>query len=942
MIKNRYFSRKPKKDILSVVYFTQLLLSLQTGADVQQIRRLMRHMWLRYGIAVMLIACLSVASYFIVINLNFLNENNGALVQTSARQLTLAELAGRLSARLTLPIKETERNVTRERLRQTLDELVNQHLALRDGKIEGSQIPAAVEIFSSAPYMLNQRFLTFQSLGQRLVGVAQFATGDTLVADVEQIFAATDDLVPALRALSKVYEEAGVGKIYRVIEIETYVALGTLLVLVLEIVWIFRPTIGRVRQTALFLQQQATLSQNIVATTQAFVIGLNNQGRIVLFNRYSEDKTGWYYQEVKGIDFAQHFLLPEQRSTFLALSAELSRTRNVGEYEATCMTRTGEVLAVRWHFTPVFDPESGQPLLLLVTGADLTDLKAAAHSLEAALDAARLLGERLHEEVVHAAQLQRSLLPSPEIVLPGVAGSAILTTCTEVGGDYYDYYCVDGHYAVVIVADASGHGVAAGSLVSCAKIAVHHLSERGETDPARILGFINHALLTSTHESMFMTMGCLCLDTATGLLRYASAGHVFPYVHRQNAEHSVWQEVESVGVPLGRVADADYQNTTLEIQPGDRLFLYTDGLVEERSPTGEMLGFDHLEKILSEYGSMSCDETVYWIQNALEQHCGSAALSDDVTLLVLDFTHFCMGDETALVSAPTGKNALLHLSDAAYRQGGNLVDSYVARQYVVFLAEQSFTDLLPRFCMDGIRRVLPVEAAVSQALGLPKLLAQHHLVANEDLYRLVGKCTVQRQFPLSHSDEKDFIKMEIAGLLQSQAQVSAEHSETLLLVIDELIENALYAAPRDFSNQPLYLKASEREVSYSEGIQLDFALNDLWLGLMVTDLWGTLTPEVFLRRLALNDQLRGLEAGIGGAGLFMTWKLSDYLQIRVFPHRKTQVTVLWYLGQALEIENMSGFQFLYHTEADEYCELNEQETEVETILSKEAYVEALC
>ncbi|MFZ2727518.1 MAG: SpoIIE family protein phosphatase [Methylococcaceae bacterium] len=938
----RYFSKKIKNDISSIVDFTQLLLPLQTNADVQQIRQLTKHLWLRYGIAVTLIAGLSVTSYLIVINLNFLNENNGALVQTSARQLTLVEQAGRLSTRLTLPIAETERNVTRERLRQIIDELANQHAVLRDGKIEGSQLPLAMEIFVNEPYRLNQRFLVFQSLVQRLLDMTQFASGDTLVADIEQLFVATDDLAPALRALSKVYEEAGVSKIYRAIEIETYVALGTLLVLVLEIVWIFRPTIGRVRKTAVFLQQQAALSQNIVATAQAFVMGLDNQGRIVLFNRYSEYKTGWSYQDIMGSDFAQYFLPQEQHARFLRLRAELAKAQNVEEFESTFVTRTGSILAVRWHFTPVCDPESGRTLLLMVTGVDLTDLKAAALSLEAALNETRTLSERLHEEVTHAARLQRSLLPPPQIMLPGVTGSAILTTCTEVGGDYYDYYSVDGHYAVVIVADASGHGVAAGSLVSCAKIAVRHLSEHGETDPARILSFINHALLTSTHESMFMTMGCLCLDSATGLLRYASAGHVFPYLRSKDAEHFIWQAIENVGVPLGRVAEAEYQNTTLEMQLGERLFLYTDGLVEERSPTGEQLGFEQLEKILDDYGTMSCDETVYWIQNVLEQHCGSVALSDDVTLLVLDFSCYCTGDEGALVNAPADKDTLLRLSDETYRLGGNLVDSYVARQYVVFLAKQPFTDLLARFCLDGIRRVLPIDASVSQVLGLPKLLAQHHLAASEDLYRLMGKCSLQRQFPLSHSDEKEFIKMEIAGLLQSQVQISREHADTLLLLVDELIENALYAAPRDLSNQPLYLKASEREVSYSEGIQLDFALNDEWLGLMVTDLWGTLTPEVFLRRLALNEQLRGLQAGVGGAGLFLTWKLSDYLQIRVLPRRKTQVTVLWHLGQALELDNVSGFQFLYHTETDEYCELNKQDVELETILNKDAYMEALC
>lgn len=878
-------------------------------------------MWLRYGLAVALIAGLSVASYLVVIDLNLLNENSGHLVRASARQLTLVEHIGRLALRLTLPLENSERVAIQERLRRAIEELAAQYAALGDGGIEGSRTPGATAVFTDPLHGLNTRLPAFRELALQLAGEAEFAGNEALAADAERLSLAADDLAPALRALVKVYEEAGVGKTYDIIETETYVALVILLVLGLEVLLIFRPVIGRVRRTALLLQQQALFSQNTLATTQAFVVGLDAQGRIVIFNRYSEEKTGWPSQEAVGADFAGHFLPAEHRAAFMALSRELFGERRNAEYEAPCLARAGEPLTVRWRLTAVRDPADGRPVLLLATGVDLTDIRASAQRLEAALHEARRLGERLREEVAHAAELQRSLLPAPDIHLPGVNGVALLTTCTEVGGDYYDYYGVDGRHAVVIVADASGHGVAAGTLVSSAKIAARQMAERGEIDPARVLAFINRALLASTHESMFMTMACLCLDSATGLLHYASAGHVFPYIHTRDGG---WRTLEVSGVPLGRVADAEYQSLTLPLEVGDRVFLYTDGLVEERSPAGEIFGFERLERLLREYGAMGCDEAAHWLHHALEQHRGAPAPSDDVTLLVLDHTHRTEGHETASVSTLAAGGALVRLTDAAYRRGGALPDAHVSRQCLVFLAREPFADLLPRFCRDGIRRVLPEDAPAPRALGLPRLLAQRHTAMAEDLYRLVGKCTVQRQFPLSHSDEKAFIGMEIAALLESQPRIGAEHAETLRLVMDELIENALYGAPRDPAGRPLYAKAEPRDIAGFEGIRLDLALNEEWLGVMVTDAWGTLTPAVFLRRLALGHQLRGLTAGAGGAGLFLAWRLSDYCQIRVFPRRKTQVTVLWHLSQVPDPDAAPGFQFLYHTETDESCPLDEQ------------------
>lgn len=908
-------SPRATQEAAPLVDVAELIAALQAaGAARFNLRQLVRHMWLRYGLAVALILALSVVSYAVVINLNLLNETSVHLLQASARQLTLTESIGRAALRLTLPLENGERVAAQSRLRQMIEDSTAQYRILRDGAIDGSQTPAAQAIFGQAPYRLNQRLPALLDLALQLAGEVEFAGNEAVTADAARLSLAVDDLVPALQALVKVYEEGGVGKTYDIIETETYVTLGILVILALEVLLIFRPMIGRVRQTALLLQRQALLSQNTLATTQAFVVGLDQRGRIIVFNRYSEQKTGWPQSGLIGTPFAERFLPAAERARFAALCADLLNARRDAEYEAPCATQSGESLSVRWHLTAVRDPANDQPLLLLATGVDLTDIRAATQRLAMALDETRALSERLREEVAHAAQLQRSLLPPPEVHLPGMRGMAMLTTCTEVGGDYYDYYSVDERYAVVVIADASGHGVAAGSLVSSAKIAVRQMAERGETDPARLLGFINRALLASTHESMFMTMGCLCLDGATGLLSYASAGHVFPYCHTQAGG---WQPLEAYGVPLGRVADAEYAAVTLSLAVGDRVFLYTDGLVEERSPAGEPFGFDRLEQCLADYAAMSCDEAAHWLHHVLEQYRGLPTLSDDATWLMLEH-----GQRQAGHDGSAGRD-LVRLTDAAYQRGDYPPDDSVSRQAVVFLPREPFTDLWPQLCRDGIRRVLPEDAAAVQALGLPKLLAQTHSAPAEDLYRLMGKSVAQRQFALSHSDEKAFIGMEVAGLLEAHPHVSQEHGETALLVVDELLENALYGAPRDGANQPLYAKATPRQVAGREELRLDVALNDQWLGVMVTDGWGTLTPAVLLRRLALNHQQRGLRAGVGGAGLFLTWQLSDYCQVRVFPQRRTQFTVLWRLARAPDPESAPAFQFLYHTEADESCRLEE-------------------
>lgn len=136
-------------------------------------------------------------------------------------------------------------------------------------------------------------------------------------------------------------------------------------------------------------------------------------------------------------------------------------------------------------------------------------------------------------------------------------------------------------------------------------------------------------------------------------------------------------------------------------------------------------------------------------------------------------------------------------------------------------------------------------------------------------------------------------------------------------------ENSLYAAPRDGKGIAYYAKGESRELSEHEEVRIDIALSDDRLGLMITDNWGTLPASVFLQKMA-HAMDEGVEAGVGGAGLYMMWRLSHYFQIRVHPQHRTQVTTLWDLKQPVNMDINSGFQFIHHSQYEPLAQNRER------------------
>lgn len=531
------------------------------------------------------------------------------------------------------------------------------------------------------------------------------------------------------------------------------------------------------------------------------------------------------------------------------------------------------------------------------------------------IDTMEQLSVRLKEEVASAATLQRNLLRPERIDLPGVRGLSTLLTSSEVGGDFYDYYCVDERWVVMLVGDVSGHGVAAGTMVSAAKAGVNLLETDGEKQPHQILSRLSDTLLKTARQSLLMTMFAVCLDTQTGELTYANAGHQFAYIYR--AITGALEVLELGGLPLGKDENIIYEQGVTEMDVGDRLFLYTDGIVEEENTAGEYFGYERLEELLAIHAESDTEMLRDRVLESLTTHVGHANFNDDVTIFYVE--HYERHQKKVRhIETDADDFELVRIVDTIYRANpDNAISSHIMRQNLVFLAEQNFSDLIPQLAAQGVRRVLLRHQPINNQLGWNNLLRQHQRICNDDLAMYLSRPSRHREFHFSHSDDKAFIIDEVDAWLQETALFNPDRLDAVILLLDELIENGLYAAPRDGKGNALYAKGSSRALATTEMLRLTLSYQEGLLGISLIDNWGTLTPTVFLNRLARNVQGVGLDSGVGGGGLYLIWRLSDYLQLRVQPYHQTQVCAFLDLNNNFDAEVEKAFQFLYHTEVHE-------------------------
>jgi sigma-B regulation protein RsbU (phosphoserine phosphatase) len=243
----------------------------------------------------------------------------------------------------------------------------------------------------------------------------------------------------------------------------------------------------------------------------------------------------------------------------------------------------------------------------------------------------------LDRELQAVGEIQRSLLPSELPPIPGFELAAHYHTSARAGGDYYDFFPLDRGGWGVFIADVSGHGTPAAVLMAITH-AIAHAKPGRQTPPDELLRYLNQRLTTSyTRGGSFITAFYAVLDPSSGAFTYSGAGHNPPRLVRNGRVISLDR---NGALPLGILDDEPYGRATAELQPGDLLLLYTDGITEAMAPlkgatSRQLFGVERLDRLLLDCGATSAQGCIARIRTELAAFCEGTPPTDDQTLIAM-------------------------------------------------------------------------------------------------------------------------------------------------------------------------------------------------------------------------------------------------------------------------------------------------------------------
>jgi sigma-B regulation protein RsbU (phosphoserine phosphatase) len=279
----------------------------------------------------------------------------------------------------------------------------------------------------------------------------------------------------------------------------------------------------------------------------------------------------------------------------------------------------------------------------LVKPANVTMLKArVAATLEkkALRDGARQRMDELRHELAAARELQRGMVPVDHVR----DGSAVrihflLEPARELGGDLCDFLFSDADTVWAGLGDVSGKGVAAAIFMARTWSVLRSIAGRApraapeDSDPARVLMATNRELCKANEKSMFCSVFLVRLQLSTGVVDYANAGHLPPYILR--ASGNVEQIVAKPALPVGAMQDATYGAGTVKLMPGDGLFIYSDGVTEAANAQGAQYGEERLARYLAALAREDGRAVLDGMLKRVRDHCGGAPQTDDIAAVAL-------------------------------------------------------------------------------------------------------------------------------------------------------------------------------------------------------------------------------------------------------------------------------------------------------------------
>lgn len=239
--------------------------------------------------------------------------------------------------------------------------------------------------------------------------------------------------------------------------------------------------------------------------------------------------------------------------------------------------------------------------------------------------------ERIQRELAFATEIQQSFQPSSPPQMENYEFQGISFSCYEIGGDYYDFIKLPEGKMMIALGDVSGKGTAAALLMSSLHAAIH-AQITARTPLVETIVSVNKYLAENTPTNRFVTLFAAELEPQTGVLSYINAGHNPPLIGRANGEV---EQLESGGFPLGLIPMAEYEIGQIQLNSGDALIVYSDGVSKANNLKEEEFGMDRLKAVVSKNINRSAAGLRDKVENALSNFTQTAPANDDITLVIV-------------------------------------------------------------------------------------------------------------------------------------------------------------------------------------------------------------------------------------------------------------------------------------------------------------------
>ena len=246
--------------------------------------------------------------------------------------------------------------------------------------------------------------------------------------------------------------------------------------------------------------------------------------------------------------------------------------------------------------------------------------------------------EMIKTDLAVAAEIQQAILPKQQPAFENCESkfdlAQIMIPAKDIGGDFYDFFLIDDTHLGIVIADVSGKGVPAALFMMVSKILVQNFAMSG-LSPSVVLKSVNDQICANNREEMFVTVWFGILDTDTGRVVAANAGHEYPAIMRSGGLYELFKDKH--GFVIGGMEGIGYKEYELWLTPGSKLFVYTDGVPEATNADNEMFGIQRMIDALNADTSLTPKKTLKKIRSSVDEFVMDTEPFDDLTMVCLEY-----------------------------------------------------------------------------------------------------------------------------------------------------------------------------------------------------------------------------------------------------------------------------------------------------------------